>query len=53
MSLLPVEDDEKIPRTIKKSLAGERFAVDVAADGPASMDAARGVVYAISNEGGA
>ena len=51
MRLLPVEDEEKIPRIIIKSLATERFAGDVAADGPASVDVGRAVVYAISKEG--
>lgn len=51
MRLLPVEDEEKVSRLIVKSLTAERFAVDVAADAPAGLDAAQGVGYVISDEG--
>ncbi len=50
MRLLPVEYEEKIPRIVVQNLTAERLAGDVAADGPASPDAARDVVYSISDE---
>src|SRR3989475_12376249 len=38
MRLLLVEDEEKVARLIVKSLTAERFAVDVAADGPRGLE---------------
>src|SRR5215467_8485437 len=40
MRLLLVEDEEKVSRLIAKSLAAERFAVDVVADGARGLEMA-------------
>src|SRR5262245_5953564 len=45
MRLLLVEDEEKVSRLIVTSLTAERFAVDVAADGPSGVEMVRTYHY--------
>jgi len=45
MRLLLVEDEEKVSRLIATSLTAERFAVDVAADGPRGLEMVRAYRY--------
>ncbi|HET6213707.1 MAG TPA: response regulator transcription factor, partial [Micromonosporaceae bacterium] len=41
MRLLVVEDEPRLARALQRGLAAEGYAVDVAADGPSGLDAAR------------